>query len=499
MVNLVGVRLEKYQLDRVLGSGGVSTVYLAHDVETGQRCAVKVLLPHLAEDRELARQFRDGGHLTAGLQHPNIVRIYRVGEDQGHSFIAMEQLSGGTLARRLRGRRWPLPHAIALLAQVAAALDYVHERGIVHRDVNPNNVLFSADGKRAVLCDFGISQSLLRPEQSARPDRSGTLLYMSPEQCQGRPTDRATDIYSLAVMAYQMLTGRPPFYAEEPMALMHQQIRQTPPSPRSINRAIPPHVEQTLLRGLAKNPAERYRTAGDFVRALAGERPPWTPGPQTPPSKEPDEPANPTPRRVRAWPFLLVGLLVVVSLIAGWVWPLLFPTATPTFTATRTATPGAPASRTGTPTRTVAPTFTTPTATQQPTSTRAPAVLPTTASPPTVSATAPVLPMAVCKSPQIAQITYPRVGQVVTGPISVTGTAAGPGFVKYELYYKPAEDPGDWKRYLPAPMSVAVINGTLGAWDPASLNLAPGNYLLHLRVGDYTGNYQECSVPVVVK
>jgi serine/threonine-protein kinase len=126
MVNLVGLRLEKYQLDRLLGSGGVSTVYLAHNVETGQRCAVKVLLPHLAEDRELAKRFRDGGYLTAGLQHPNIVRVYRVGEDQGYSFIAMEQLSGGTLTRRLKGRRWPLPQAIALLGQVAAGLDYVH-------------------------------------------------------------------------------------------------------------------------------------------------------------------------------------------------------------------------------------------------------------------------------------------------------------------------------------------------------------------------------------
>jgi hypothetical protein len=107
--------------------------------------------------------------------------------------------------------------------------------------------------------------------------------------------------------------------------------------------------------------------------------------------------------------------------------------------------------------------------------------------------------MAICKSPQIAQITYPRQGQVVTGPITVTGTAAGPGFVKYELYYKPADDPGDWRRYLPEPMSTPVTDGPLGTWDPDSLKLAPGNYLLHLRVGNYTGNYQECTVPVVVK
>ncbi len=494
MSDLTGWQLEKYRLDRILGHGAASTVYLAYDVEAGRRCAVKVLSPHLAADPGIAGRFREGGHLAASIQHSNVVRVYRVGEDRGHCFIAMEYFAGGTLERHLKGKPWRPVKALAVLRQVSNALDHVHERGIIHRDIKPNNVLVSVDGKRIALCDFGISQSLLRPGRAVKPDRSGTLAYMSPEQCQGHLPDRSSDVYSLAIVAYQMLTGRLPFYAEEPAALLYQQIRQPPPPPRQFNQAIRPHVEEALLRALAKNPAERYRTAGDFVRALAGERLPYTPQPH-----EAEKP--PARRRPGVWPFFVVLVLLSTAAVAGW--RLLPQLARPVVTrikvvyVTATPTPGgervAPlATSTREPTRSSLPT----------TVESTPTVRPVDSSSPTASALPePALPMAECEHPDIAQITSPRMGQEVTGKVAVIGTAAGPGFVRYELFYKRTDEIGDPHQYLGNSWSRPVIDGNLATWNPydSRLRLSPGEYLLYLRVVNRSSNYQECAVKLLVK
>ncbi len=487
MADLTGKQLEQYYLDRPLGRGASATVYLARHVPTGQTCVVKVLLK--PRDADMAQQFREGGRLAAGLQHPNIVRVLRVGEDQGYSFVAMEYLSGGTLEVLLQGRPWAWKQAEPVLRQVAAALDHAHARGIVHRDVKPSNILFSQDHKRAVLSDFGIAQSLLRGQPGVQPDRSGTLLYMSPEQCQGLVVGATSDIYSLAVMAYQMLTGRLPFNAEEPLALIHQHISQPPPAPRSLNPRLKPPIEAALLRGMAKDPGQRYRTAAEFVDALAGR----------------GAASSTQQRRLRA--VLVIGALLIGFVLGLWAWTEFgrerSPSPTPPpLVIVEATTPATEQASTPSKTSTIASTsIPTPAATDEPTSTIGPSDTATPTAPPaTKPPTAPVLPLAACPDPQIARITSPRQGQVITGPINVTGTAAGPNFARFEFFYK-RPDESVWHQYLGAKWTKAVADGLLDEWNPhhPNLKLPAGDYQLLLRVVDKTANYKECVVNVSVQ
>lgn len=498
MSDLTGKQLEQYYLDRPLGRGSSATVYLARHVPTGQTCVLKVLLK--PSDADMARRFREGGKFAAGLQHPNIIRVLRVGEDKGYSFVAMEYLPGGTLEVLLHGQPWLWEQAEPILRQVGAALDHAHERGIVHRDVKPSNILFAADHKRLVLSDFGIAQSLLRGQPSARPDRSGTLLYMSPEQCQGAAVGAASDIYSLAVMAYQMLTGRLPFQAEEPLALLRQQVSQPPPSPRSLNPNLKPHIEAALIRGLAKNPSERFGTAAEFVEAMDGNKAPVAEG-------------QAQPNRGRFLAVLAIGAILIGIVLGMWAWEQFGSQATPTPATTvvagaATAVPlispsPAPTSTVGV---VLSPSATLgagsgPAATYAPTSTLAPAE---TATPlaPTSAPTTPTasLPLAVCSDPQVAQITSPRQGQVITGAIPVIGSATGPRFLRYEFDYR-RPDEKEFHQYLGSRWTTPVVGGVLGEWNPFDrrLALAAGEYQLQLRVVDNTGNHALCVVAVIVR
>lgn len=484
MSELTGKQLDQYYLDRPLGRGLSATVYLARHVPTGQNCVVKVLLK--PRDADMAPRFRESGKLAAGLQHPNIIRVLRVGEDQGYSFVAMEYLPGGTLEVLLQGQPWRWEQAEPVLRQAAAALDHAHERGIVHRDVKPSNILFAEDHRRLVLSDFGIAQSLLRGQPAAQPDRSGTLLYMSPEQCQGLAVGAASDIYSLAVTAYQMLTGRLPFQAEEPLALMHQHISQPPPPPRSLNPNLKSHTEAALLRGLAKNPADRFRTAAEFVNALAG-----------PSGKN-------QPHRGRFLAVLAIGAILIGIVLGLWAWEQFGPAATPTAAPSPThvviaATSSPEMTASPEPSSTLASTSApSPTDTPIPTSTLAPAQTvtspPATRPNPTPTAN---LPLAACSAPQVAAITSPRQGQVVAGAVEVTGTAVGPNFSRYEFFYK-RPDESIWHQYLGQRWTKPVADGSLGVWNPLdpSLKLPAGDYQLLLRVVDRTENYKDCVVAI---
>ena len=328
-----------------------------------------------------------------------------------------------------------------------------------------------------MLSDFGIAQSLLRGQPST--SRTGHTVVHVAERCQGVVATAASDIYSLAVMAFQMLTGRLPFQAEEPLALVHQHISQPPPSPCSFNPQLPAHVEATLFRSLAKEPGQRFHTAMDFVNALASQR-------------------KPTSSQQRRWRAVLALGVFLIGLVLGlWAWTgfdsRTQTTPTPTVMAMTTTSAPTRAS-TLPPTSTIVPTILpTSEATNQATSGT---VLPVAAAtaPPTPTA-APTLPVAQCSHPEIAQITSPRQGQIITSTVDVTGTAAGPRFDRYEFDYR--RTGGDvWHQYLGLSWTKSIANGVLGVWNPyePSLKLPLGEYQLRLRVVDKTANYKECVV-----
>ncbi|HEX5506815.1 MAG TPA: protein kinase, partial [Thermomicrobiales bacterium] len=261
----------RYRLLSVLGRGGMATVYLAHQPSLERRVAVKVIAPALAGDPVFVERFRREAQTVARLRHPNILTVHDFGEDGEILFLVAEYIEGGTLRALLRGPLAPAP-ALDLVAQVGAALDYAHARGIIHRDVKPGNVFL--DGGRAVLADFGIAKAVAEATGVALTQSGvgmGTPEYIAPEQALGRPLDGRADIYSLGVMLYEMLAGRPPFRLEgetdTPVALALRQVSAPPPPPRAFNPAIPPALEAVVLRALAKSPEDRYPTAAALVEA----------------------------------------------------------------------------------------------------------------------------------------------------------------------------------------------------------------------------------------
>jgi len=268
-MNLVGKVIGKYQIIEEIGRGGMATVYKAWDSINQRYVALKVLPPYFQHDAEFIKRFRREAVAAAKLDHPNIVKVYEAGEEGGINYIAMEYIEGGSLQRRLTGKPLDLSTAISIVSQIGSALAYAHKRGIIHRDVKPSNILLTEEG-RALLSDFGIA----RVSEYGGITRTGTLIgtpeYMSPEQAEGEEVDHRSDIYSLGIVLYQMLTGRVPFTGDTPLAVLHKQIYEKPTSPRVLNPMIPAEVEKVLLKALAKRPEWRYQSAEEMVAALQG-------------------------------------------------------------------------------------------------------------------------------------------------------------------------------------------------------------------------------------
>ena len=260
----------EYELREVLGRGGMATVYRARSRSLETDVAVKVLAPRLAADRGFRERFHDEARSLAGLHHPNLVEVHHYGEEDGLVYIVMRLVPGGTLKDRLQAVGGPLDliTTARIVSQVADALQLAHEQGLVHLDIKPANVLLGrADWP--LLADFGITRAVGREQTGGGRERlAGTPLYMSPEQCQGISVDGRSDQYSLAITAYELLTGQRPFQAETTEALLQRHIGEPPPRPREINPGIPGPVEEVLLRALAKSPEERYPTIRDFAAAL---------------------------------------------------------------------------------------------------------------------------------------------------------------------------------------------------------------------------------------
>jgi serine/threonine protein kinase len=284
--SMQGARLDAYELIRMLGEGGMAQVYLARDVRLGREVAVKVLDARLAERGTFRERFQREARLAAALDHPNIVPLFDYGEKNDVFFLVMPFLSGGSLQEQLARTPLSMTDIMRYGTQITDALEYAHERNVIHRDVKPANMLIHADG-RLMLGDFGLAKifdGATRANRVGRPD-AGTPEYMAPEQVQGR-TDARSDLYGLGVVLYLLATGRLPFYGSTSQAVMDGHLYQTPLLPRQINANVTAAVEDVIMRALAKNPDERFQSAREMGGALVaamvagGAEPlPFDPGP----------------------------------------------------------------------------------------------------------------------------------------------------------------------------------------------------------------------------
>jgi serine/threonine-protein kinase len=424
MEALVGRQLGPYQILRELGQGGMATVYLAYQPSVARYVALKVLHPSLAQNPEFHVRFQREARVLANLQHPHILAVYDFGAAEDYAFVVMPYLATGTLASRLTGQPLPLAEAAKVVTQVADALDYAASRGVVHRDVKPSNILLDERGN-CLLADFGIAKLLdTGParllDTASGPTLAGNIVgtpaYLSPEQGRGEMVDLQSDLYSLGVVLYKMVTGRVPFEAETPVGVILKHLQEPLPLPTTINPSLPPAVEAVLLRALAKDRRERFATGAELAQALqaastqrapsATQTLPAAPTPKSTllepapdarvptaapaspprPAAAPAAPAPPARRaallRPSLWAALLGGLCLLAAMVAvpalGLTWLRGQATSpTPTRAAAATHTPAATTAPAPTPAATTAlPPTATPPASVTPEPTQPPATQP---------------------------------------------------------------------------------------------------------------------------
>jgi serine/threonine-protein kinase len=259
----------RYHLQQALGSGGMSVVYRAQDLMLERPVSVKVLRKDFSLDEGFRSRFRQEARAAANLSHPNIVTVHDFGLDQGRLFIVMEYIPGTDLKTLLLQQgRFSVEDALNLLIQACAGIGYAHRAGLVHCDVKPHNLLVTPD-QRVKVTDFGIARALasIHPEEHSE-EIWGSPQYFSPEQAAGNAPSPASDVYSLGVILFELLTGQLPFNAATPTELARLHREAAPPSPRRLNPLISPELEQIILKVLSKEPSARYRTADQLGRVL---------------------------------------------------------------------------------------------------------------------------------------------------------------------------------------------------------------------------------------
>jgi eukaryotic-like serine/threonine-protein kinase len=263
----------RYQLQERLGSGGMAMVYRAQDLMLERTVAVKILRRDFSHSEEFRQRFRQEAKAAANLSHPNIVTIHDFGIDTNQLFIVMEYVPGTDIKSLLKQRgKFPISQAVDLMIQACAGIGYAHRAGLVHCDIKPQNLLVTPDNRLKVL-DFGIARALATISPDEQSDVVwGSPLYFSPEQAVGNAPSPASDVYSLGVVLYEMLTGQTPFTGKTSEELVRQHRDSLPPSPRKFTPAIPPALENILLKVLSKEPSARYRTADQFGSVLANLR-----------------------------------------------------------------------------------------------------------------------------------------------------------------------------------------------------------------------------------
>jgi serine/threonine-protein kinase len=271
--NLVGTQLGEFTVGALVGDGGMGSVYLATHPTRHEPLAIKVLLPQYAQDDEFRKRFVREGEVLSLLSHPHIIPVYHFGEDRGYLYFVMRYVNGKSLYELLLSRRFSPIAAWQIIKPIASALDYAHSHGIIHRDIKPGNLLIEVqmvDGKphnKIFLADFGLSKVLTWSALTQTGISVGTPQYMSPEQVMDYPLTPASDVYSLAVVLYEMLLGRLPFYAKRPEQLAFRHLDTPPPPPSTLHADFPKPFEELLLRALDKEPARRHQTGGEFAQA----------------------------------------------------------------------------------------------------------------------------------------------------------------------------------------------------------------------------------------
>src|SRR4249919_1285122 len=254
---------DRYRLERKLGSGGMADVWLAEDQELGRHVAVKMLHERYANDEQFVERFRREATHAAGLSHPNIVSIYDRGVAGGSYYIVMEYIEGRTLKELIVTRGpCPVPVAISYTRQILAALRYAHKNGIIHRDIKPHNVLVDREG-RVKVADFGIARAGAS-EMTEAGSIIGTAQYLSPEQAKGASVDQTSDLYSVGVVLYELLTGVVPFSGDTPVEIAMKHLSTVPEPPSAKRADVPRDLDMVVMRALAKDPSERYQSAEEM-------------------------------------------------------------------------------------------------------------------------------------------------------------------------------------------------------------------------------------------
>ena len=353
----------RYRIEERIGSGGMADVYRARDLMLERTVAIKILREDLSSSSTFRERFRQEARSAANLSHPSIVTIHDFGLDEGKLFLVMEYIAGADLKSLLQSRgRFTVDEALPLLIQACAGLGYAHRAGVIHCDVKPHNMIVTPDSQLKIT-DFGIARALSTLQPSPQPDVVwGSPQYFSPEQAAGQTLSPATDVYSLGVVMFELLTGRLPFDAPTAAELSLLHRTAPPPAPRRLNPAISPALEKILLKVLAKEPTARYRTADQFGRVLMSANPstasplldttmparrpmPGQPAPLSPPAAgypAPRPPAVKPPAAISSnlpqsspldidwitWGLALLALIAVGGLIPLWLWVYLlyFPT-----------------------------------------------------------------------------------------------------------------------------------------------------------------------------